>query len=465
MNKIIYFIILNLFCCSELYPQNPYENYNYVHPYNNDFSNKNYKERRDKLIARLPEKSIAIIFSSEYYNYANSAYSEQLQNSNLFYLTGLPHQKAIVILLHDGCTINGKFTKEIIFLEKQSANDKMWAGAKASTKDAETIFNFSMSIELDKFNETIDQLPKSIEKLIIAEYPKLGMSDDDLQNLVYKCNPYIEKLKSKYQQIETTYHVPELKELREIKDSTEIRMMRKAIEITCLSHIETLKASKPGMTVLDLRATMEYMFKRLGAESLAYPSIINAGAKSCLLHTHSINDTVHAGELVLMDCGAEYHSYCADITRTFPISGKFSREQLIIYKIVLEAQDSAISVCKPGASFKASNQKAIEIIQKRLVDIGLAKSEQDALVFFPHGTSHHLGLDVHDAGISENLKSGNVITVEPGIYIPEGSNCDKKWWNIGIRIEDDVLITDSGNEVLSMLLPRKPEEIENLLKK
>ncbi len=200
-----------------------------------------------------------------------------------------------------------------------------------------------------------------------------------------------------------------------------------------------------------------------GAEFEGYPSIVGAGANGCILHYETNNKPQVGNDLVLMDCGAEYRGYSADVTRTIPPSGRFSPAQRQIYELVLAAQEAGFAACKPGAAFQAPGQAAQKVIADGLRKLGIIAKDEDVRRYFPHGTSHHLGLDVHDRGGYDALLAGNVITVEPGIYIPEGSPCDKKWWNIGVRIEDDVLITDKGYENLSREAPRTVAEIEALM--
>nr|MBA3901631.1 M24 family metallopeptidase [Bacteroidota bacterium] len=182
-----------------------------------------------------------------------------------------------------------------------------------------------------------------------------------------------------------------------------------------------------------------------------------------ILHYTTNRRTLKDGDLLVADVGAEYHGYTADVTRTLPVNGKFSKEQKIIYDIVLEAQTAGIAACKAGNKFKGPHNIATEIIRKRLMEHGIIKSPMESNLYFMHGTSHYLGLDVHDEGLYGNLAPGNVITVEPGIYIPEGSPCDPKWWNIGVRIEDDILITSGAPVNLSRYAPRTTEEIEKLM--
>jgi Xaa-Pro aminopeptidase len=240
--------------------------------------------------------------------------------------------------------------------------------------------------------------------------------------------------------------------------------MKKAIAITMDGHIAAMQAAKPGIMEYELEAMMEYIFMKGGAEDIGYSSIMGAGYNACILHYKSNRKATFNGDLVLADCGAEYQNYTADITRTFPVNGTFSPDQKALYDIVLEAADSAIVESKIGNAFRAPHNAARKVILKGLQKLGIIETEEQLKWYFMHGTSHYLGLDVHDAGTGGTLKDGCIITVEPGIYIPPGSPCDKRWWNIGIRIEDDILISQQGPINLSMTLPRTTDGIENLMR-
>jgi len=251
-------------------------------------------------------------------------------------------------------------------------------------------------------------------------------------------------------------------ELRQIKTPEELVLMRKAIDISALAHNEAMKAVKPEMSELELQGVQEFIHKKLGAEYVGYPSIVGAGNNGCVLHYIENNVTNVGNKMVLMDVGAEYHGYTADVTRTFPANGKFTTEQKQIYDIVYEAQEAAFKVCKDGSSFEKVEKAARDVVAKGLVRLGVIKEENENFTYYPHGCSHFLGLDVHDKGFYEGLKENMIITVEPGIYIPEGSNCDKKWWGIAVRIEDDVLIGKDKCEILSSLAPRKTGDVEKM---
>lgn len=253
--------------------------------------------------------------------------------------------------------------------------------------------------------------------------------------------------------------------LRQTKTEAELKLLRKAINISAVAQIEVAKAMHPGMSEMEIQGIHEFIYKKYGAEYEGYPSIVGAGNNGCVLHYIENNKTKLGNELVLMDVGAEYHGYTADVTRTIPASGKFIKEQKQIYELVYQAQEAAFRMCQKDSSFRAPHNAARSVINKGLKELGIIKDENEKHNYFPHGTSHYLGLDVHDRGKYGPLQPGDVITVEPGIYIPEGSNCDKKWWGIAVRIEDDILIKDSGYENLSAMAPRKAEEIEALMAK
>lgn len=319
----------------------------------------------------------------------------------------------------------------------------------------------------------------------ISQYPMLLGSIPRLtqyyKNLAedserYKRNPFIKKViqlkdsteaKTWLKEMDNTKWDPALyslytKQLRQIKTNEELGLMRKSINISALAHNEAMKAVKPGMSELELQGVQEFIHKKLGAEYVGYPSIVGAGANGCVLHYIENSVTSVGNKMVLMDVGAEYHGYSADVTRTFPANGKFTAEQKQIYDIVYEAQEAVFKICKEGTSFQEIEKTARDVVAKGLVKLGILKDEKESRLYYPHGCSHFLGLDVHDKGIYSTLKENMIITVEPGIYIPENSNCDKKWWGIAVRIEDDVLIKKDSYENLSHLAPRKSEDVEKM---
>ena len=251
--------------------------------------------------------------------------------------------------------------------------------------------------------------------------------------------------------------------LREIKTAEEMALMRKTVSISAIAHAEVMKAIRPGMGEAELQGLQEYVHKKLGAEYVGYPSIVGAGANGCILH-YEENALVNIGhEMVLMDIGSEYHGYSADVTRTVPSSGKFNPEQKAIYDLVYRAQEAIFPLCHEGTPFEDLNKKATEVLAEGLIKLGIIKDAAQVSLYYPHGCSHFLGLDVHDAGNNDGpLKENMVITVEPGIYIPAGSACDKKWWDIGVRIEDDVRVGKEKYELLSWQAPRRSADVEKM---
>ena len=252
--------------------------------------------------------------------------------------------------------------------------------------------------------------------------------------------------------------------LREIKTSEELTLLKKAVQISAQGQREVMKAIKPDITEREVQGIHQLVYKKYGAAHEGYPSIVGAGDNACVLHYITNNKTDIKNQLILMDLGAEFNGYTADVTRTIPVSGKFTPEQRALYQIVYDSQTAGINAAQKGASFREITQASFAVVQEGLLELGIIESPGEFRKYLPHGVAHHIGLDVHDPGLYENLETNMVITVEPGIYIPEDSPCDPKWWNIGIRIEDDILITDAGPINLSSDAPRAWEDIEALMK-
>ena len=253
--------------------------------------------------------------------------------------------------------------------------------------------------------------------------------------------------------------------MREVKTEEELKLLTKAIRISAVGQIEVMKAMKPHMSETELQGIHEFVYKKYGAEYEGYPSIVGAGNNGCILHYVENSKTKVGNDLVLMDLGAEYRGYTADVTRTIPANGKFTPEQKAIYDLVYKAQEAGIALYTVGTSMQAPNAIARKIINEGLVQLGIINTVDERHNYFPHGTSHHIGLDVHDPGNYVNFEKNMVVTMEPGIYIPEDSKCDKKWWGIAIRIEDDILVTENGPVNLSAEAPRTAMEIEKMMAK
>lgn len=251
--------------------------------------------------------------------------------------------------------------------------------------------------------------------------------------------------------------------LREIKKPEELTLLKRAIQISAQGQIEVMKAIQPGMTEREIQGIHQLVYKKYGAAHEGYPSIVGAGHNGCILHYIENDETTLDNQLILMDLGAEYHGYTADITRTIPINGKFSEAQRLLYEIVLEAQDAGIDAARAGNSFQEITKASYKVVQEGLMRLGLIEKPSEFRRYLPHGVSHHIGLDVHDPGNYAQLAPNMIITVEPGIYVPANSPCDPKWWNIGIRIEDDILITQNDPLNLSAFAPRDPDAIEAMI--
>jgi Xaa-Pro aminopeptidase len=254
-----------------------------------------------------------------------------------------------------------------------------------------------------------------------------------------------------------------LSSLREIKTEQEIAILKQAVAMSAIGQIEVMRAIHPEISERELQGIHEFVFKKYGAKHVGYPSIVGAGAHGCVLHYTSNTSDQVGNQLVLMDVGAEFQNYTADVTRTIPANGKFTKEQAEIYNLVLAAQNAGIEASVVGASFSEPHRVARSVIQQGLTELGIIESADEVVTYFPHGTSHYIGLDVHDPGTYGPLQANSVITVEPGIYIPPDSPCDPKWWGIAIRIEDDILITPSGPVNLSEAAPREIDKIEKMI--
>jgi len=251
--------------------------------------------------------------------------------------------------------------------------------------------------------------------------------------------------------------------LRGIKQPEEVALVKKAVEISSIAHDEAMRAVKPTTSERELQGIYEYVHKKYGAEDEGYPPIVGAGANGCILHYEENAVMQVKNQLVLADVGAEYHGYSADVTRTYPANGKFTDEQKAIYQLVYDAQEEVFKLCIEGVPYSKLEEKTGEVLSNGLIKLGIIKDAKDVKKYYPHGVSHHLGLDVHDKGYQVNLKENMIITVEPGIYIPAGSDCDKKWWDIGVRIEDDVVVGKDKCTLLSIDAPRKWEDVEKMI--
>ncbi|MBX7181555.1 MAG: aminopeptidase P N-terminal domain-containing protein [Bacteroidia bacterium] len=421
-----------------------------------------HKGRRDALRALMPEGSVAIFFANPVRNRNNDVDYEYAQNPDFYYLTGLMEPNAVVLIFKDEVTIDGVKTKEIIFVQDRNPKRETWEGKRLGKEGVRTKLGFA-EVRLNSEFESTKIDFKSF-KTILPPFNFRDIRNEEGDGDLYDLWKTFESTTEKLGELKNFKLQEELmSQLRMYKQPEELTLLRKAISITCEAENQLMRAAKPNMTEYQSEAIVEFFFKHRGAEFEGYPSILGSGENSCVLHYNTNRKRFENGDLLLSDVGAEYHGYTADVTRTFPVNGKFSPEQRIIYNLVLEAQTQGINACLSGNGFWDPHKAAAQVIGKGLKKLGIIKDESEYRKYFIHGTSHYLGLDVHDLGLYGPLEPGQVITVEPGIYIPEGSDCDPKWWNIGIRIEDDILITNSQPENLSAGSPRTIEEIEAIM--
>jgi len=423
-----------------------------------------FAKNRQALRDSMPKNTVAVLFANPVRNRSNDVDYEYHQDPNFYYLTGLREPNAVLLIFKEDQEFsNGLKTNEILFLQKRNLANEIWTGKRLGTKGAINFLGIKSAINGNNFSDFKTEFETFNQIFILNDFNDTRNTDekDDLYSLK---NDFKLKTSKATQKIDTKRLAKIMAGLRQIKSKEELVLLKKAINITCNAEIELMKALKPGMTEYQSEAIIEYVFKSNGAEYPGFPSILGGGENSCVLHYTTNRKPLINTDVLVSDVGAEYHGYTADVTRTLPVNGTFSEQEKIIYNIVLKAQQAGIDECLKGNKFWDPHIAATAIIATKLVALGIIKNKLEVRKYFMHGTSHYLGLDVHDVGLYNTLQPGNVITVEPGIYIPKGADCDPKWWNIGIRIEDDILITNKKPIVLSAKAPRKIEEIEALMK-
>jgi Xaa-Pro aminopeptidase len=415
-----------------------------------------HKNRRQELKKLLSDSSLAVFFSSPVRNKSNDVDYEYHQDPDFYYLTGITEPNCLLLIYKS----RNHSQDEILFMQDRDPSRELWTGRRAGNILAGKISGIKEAYSSSSFDSMNISL-NGISKVLYTRLPK-GLVNDrnnaaDLFDLVNTLEKKIASLT-----IDDFILRKKMASLREVKTTEELVLMQKAIDISCQGHSEMIKMVEPGMNEYSVEAAGEYVFRKLGAEDVGYPSICGAAENSVILHYSTNRRPLKGGELLLLDMGAEYHGYSADITRTVPVNGKFTDSQREIYNLVYDAQEAAFLKCKPGSLFTDPHSAAASVIANGLFQLGIINDTSGYKKYFMHGTSHYLGLDLHDAGNRGPLAAGTIITVEPGIYIPENSPCDPKWWDIGVRIEDDILITPGGYKNMSAALPRRAEEIERL---
>ena len=424
-----------------------------------------FQNRRSHILSKMPANSCAVFFSSSEKVHSNDIKHKYDPNRNLYYLTGYDEPGGVLFLFKDEIEINGQKTNEVLFVQRAISSDRIWDGYVMGAKHGQIILDMPVVLHSDSLLETELYLDKLTE--IYVDLPEdVGLDNptkrDDLASVF---RHFESKLKAKKLEAKKFELQEWMAELRQNKNYIELKALRKAGQLAENAQKVLMQSIHPGMMEYEAEAIVQYEIRKNGGQKLAFPSICGAGNNACTLHYSSNSDTLHDGDLILVDIGAQFNYYASDMTRTFPVNGKFSDDQKEVYKVVLNAFKRAKLKCKPGEKFKAPHDAAVGAIAQGLLKLGIIKEYKEVYDYYMHGTSHYVGLDVHDAGLYGSLKANQVITIEPGVYIPEGSSCDKKWWGIGIRIEDVLVITSSGHENLTGDIPIEINEIEALMAK
>jgi len=408
-----------------------------------------FNTNRDNLWESLEENSITLIFAGEApYKSADETYAFT-PNRNFYYLTGIDKDKMILMVVKR----SGK-AEEILFVEKNDPVLARWVGEKMSIYEAKKISGIKNVEFIEKFEDSFHGI---LEKTKIENlYLDLERQGFDISMSTSQRFAKIVNERYPYLRVQNIYH--EIASLRLIKSEEEIQLIRQAIDITDMGIKQLMKNAKVGMKEYQLEAYFDFSLKSNGVTDYAFPTIAACGKNATILHYVKNNSEIQNGELVLFDLGAQYKYYNADISRTFPVNGKYTERQKQVYNVVLKAQEAVIAVAKPGILFSVLNETAKEVLINGCIELGLIKKPNEISKYYFHGVSHYLGLDTHDVGNRDiKLRAGMVCTNEPGLYIEEE--------NIGIRIEDDLLITKDGCENLSEQIIKTVDEIEAFMAK
>jgi len=425
--------------------------------------------RRKRLMDMIGSDSIAIIPTASVYIRNRDVEFPFRPDSDFYYLTAYPEPEAVAVLIPDRA--DGEF---ILFCRESDEEMETWHGRRAGLEGAMEIYGADDAFPIEDIFDILPGLIEGHERIFY------NMGSD--QNFDQRVMAWVKQIRDKAR---TGVVAPDefislnhfLHDMRLYKSRLEIKLMRQAAKISSKAHQRAMQNCKPGMHEYQIEAELIHEFIRNGARAAAYPSIVGSGANGCILHYTENQDEINDGDLLLIDAGAEFHGYASDVTRTFPASGRFSTAQRQAYELVLAAQLAAIEEVKPGNHWNDPHDAAVRVLTEGMVELGILKGDPEELIkdqdytkYYMHRTGHWIGMDVHDVGDYKldgewrMLEPGMVMTVEPGLYFPAGMRgLPKKWWNIGIRIEDDVLVTKEGYEVLSKDAPKQVDEIEELM--
>lgn len=427
-----------------------------------------YRRRRQALLAKMAPASAALIFAApEAPRSADSEYPYR-QSSDFWYFTGFNEPEAVLLLIKSDDNHN----HSVLFNRVRDKNAEIWFGRRLGQDAAPEKLGIDRALAFDEIDEQLYQLLNGLDVVYHAqgEYPYAD-------TIVFTA---LDKLRKGSRQnlaapATLTDWRPWVHEMRLFKSEEELAVMRRAGEISALAHARAMEKCRAGMYEYHLEGEIHHEFNRHGARYPAYNTIVGSGENGCILHYTENESVLRDGDLVLIDAGCEYQGYAGDITRTFPVSGKFSPAQRAVYDIVLESLETSLTLFRPGTSIQDVTGEVVRIMVCGLVKLGVLQGEVEQLIadnahrqFFMHGLGHWLGLDVHDVGAygadrSRSLEPGMVITVEPGLYIAPDADVPAEYRGIGIRIEDNILITETGNENLTASVVKHADEIEALM--
>jgi Xaa-Pro aminopeptidase len=423
-----------------------------------------------EFMKHMEQDSVAIISSAREATRSNDTQYRYRQDSDFFYLTGFDEPEAIAVIAP-----SHKEHKFTLFVRPRDPEREIWDGRRAGVEGAKAEYGADAAFPISEFKEKLTDLINGATNL----YYRIGNGHAELDDAIVGRIRHLRAMgrrgMSAPQAIIDTGTI--IHEMRLFKTEEEIEFMQRAADIASEGHIEAMRQSRPGMKEYEIEALVEYVFRKNGASAPAYTSIVGSGANATVLHYINNDATLADGDLLLIDAGAEYRGYASDITRTFPVNGRFTPAQRDIYDLVLKTQMACVERVRPGASVDELKNYSIELLTEGMVQLGLLQGEPKKLIeeekykqFYMHGLGHFLGLDVHDVGRyqikdeARRLEPGMVMTVEPGLYIaPATKDIPEKYLGIGVRIEDDVLVTADGNRVLSSKAPKLVEEIEELM--
>lgn len=414
-----------------------------------------FQTRRKQLMEKIGPDAVAIFFAAPpAYRNGDSEYAYR-QNSDFYYFTGFCEPHAVLVLAP------GSATPVVLFNQVQDLKSLIWTGPRVGQQGAIDHYGVDAAFSIEKIDE---QLPALLANKKIIYFP---WGDACIREQMSK---WIK------QALKNTRHMPWpdliaaqklTANLRLIKSPVEINLLQQSATIAALAHSHAMQTTAPGMREYQLAAEYVYQFTQQGARDIAYLPIVAGGENACILHYTANDNVLRDGDLVLVDAGCEYQYYCSDVSRTFPVNGRFNQEQRAIYDVVLNAYLAGLKQIKPGNNWPLVKQAVDDSLIQGLAALKIPGALTD---YFMHSPGHWLGLDVHDVGPYKiedkpiTFEAGMVLTLEPGIYINEPEILDKKWWHIGIRIEDDILVTAQGHQVLSKDAPILPEDIEQLMR-